>query len=142
MPSRPQRTCVGCRTTTDDAELLRVTVPPAARPTPGQPAGTGDGTGEGAGTGAAVGLVPDPWRRLGGRGAWVHPDPRCLDLAERRRAFGRALRLRSPVDLSAVREAVPASPGASPGDPPATTAGTPSRAGSRGAGNKRDAARR
>jgi predicted RNA-binding protein YlxR (DUF448 family) len=36
-------------------------------------------------------LVPDPARRLPGRGASLHLDPDCLALAERRRAFGRAL---------------------------------------------------
>ena len=51
-------------------------------------------------------LVPDPAGRLPGRGASVHPDPRCVDLAEKRRAFPRALRLAGPLDLSAVREAV------------------------------------
>nr|WP_199589472.1 YlxR family protein [Blastococcus sp. TF02A-26] len=38
-------------------------------------------------------LVPDPRRRLPGRGASVHPTPECLNAAERRRAFPRALRL-------------------------------------------------
>jgi hypothetical protein len=49
-------------------------------------------------------LVPDPRARLAGRGAWVHPDPACLDLAVRRRAFARALRsgITTP-DVSAVR---------------------------------------
>jgi predicted RNA-binding protein YlxR (DUF448 family) len=37
-------------------------------------------------------LVPDPARRMPGRGASLHLDPDCLALAERRRAFGRALR--------------------------------------------------
>jgi predicted RNA-binding protein YlxR (DUF448 family) len=49
-------------------------------------------------------LVPDPRARLAGRGAWVHPDPVCLDLAVRRRAFVRALRLDSaPGDIGLVR---------------------------------------
>ena len=47
-------------------------------------------------------LVVDVRRSLPGRGAWLHPDPRCLELAERRRAFPRALRLTGPVDLRAV----------------------------------------
>ncbi|WP_245816977.1 YlxR family protein [Geodermatophilus saharensis] len=38
-------------------------------------------------------LVPDPRRRLPGRGASLHPTPECLHAAERRRAFPRALRL-------------------------------------------------
>lgn len=47
-------------------------------------------------------VVPDPRRRLPGRGAWLHPDSACLDLAVRRRAFRRALR--APVEgVDAVR---------------------------------------
>jgi predicted RNA-binding protein YlxR (DUF448 family) len=38
-------------------------------------------------------LVPDPRRRLPGRGAYVHPDLQCLELAIRRQAFRRALRI-------------------------------------------------
>jgi hypothetical protein len=53
-------------------------------------------------------VVPDPRRRHAGRGAWVHPDRACLDLAERRRAFARALRRSGPLDLSALREFVAA----------------------------------
>jgi predicted RNA-binding protein YlxR (DUF448 family) len=37
-------------------------------------------------------LRVDVRRRLGGRGAWLHASPDCLDQALRRRAFGRALR--------------------------------------------------
>lgn len=51
-------------------------------------------------------LVPDPAGRLPGRGASVHPDLRCVDLAEKRRAFPRALRLPGPLDASAVRDCV------------------------------------
>jgi predicted RNA-binding protein YlxR (DUF448 family) len=47
-------------------------------------------------------LVPDPARRLGGRGAHLHPDPDCLALAERRRAWPRALRAVGPLDATAV----------------------------------------
>jgi hypothetical protein len=38
-----------------------------------------------------------------GRGAHLHLDPECLALAERRRAFGRALRVDGPLDATAVR---------------------------------------
>ncbi|NIZ91832.1 YlxR family protein [Kineococcus rubinsiae] len=48
-------------------------------------------------------LVPDPRGRLPGRGAWVHPHLACLDQAERRRAFPRALHRPGPLDTSAVR---------------------------------------
>jgi uncharacterized protein len=36
----------------------------------------------------------------------VHPDLRCVELAEKRRAFPRALRLPGPLDTSLLREAV------------------------------------
>ncbi|WP_407653635.1 YlxR family protein [Cellulomonas alba] len=55
---------------------------------------------------AAGVLVVDERRRMPGRGAWLHPDPGCLDLAERRRAFVRALRLAGPADVAAVRRHV------------------------------------
>ena len=75
------RTCVGCRERTTKTALLRV---------------VSDGDR----------LVPDPAGRLPGRGASVHPDPRCVDLAEKRRAFPRALRLAGPLDVGPVREHV------------------------------------
>ncbi|MDQ3990235.1 MAG: YlxR family protein [Actinomycetota bacterium] len=69
--------CVGCRTRGAATGLLRVVAV--------------DGT-----------LVPDPRRRLPGRGAWLHPDPECLRAAERRRAFPRALRVQGKLDTAAV----------------------------------------
>jgi len=48
-------------------------------------------------------LVPDPRARIPGRGAWLHPDPACLDLAVRRRALTRALRAEVAPDVAAVR---------------------------------------
>jgi predicted RNA-binding protein YlxR (DUF448 family) len=54
-------------------------------------------------------LVPDPARRLPGRGASLHLDADCLALAERRRAFGRALRTGGVVlDPGRLREYVAA----------------------------------
>jgi hypothetical protein len=47
-------------------------------------------------------VVPDPRRRMAGRGAWLHPDLRCVELAVRRRAFARALRVPGPVDPTSV----------------------------------------
>ncbi|WP_344267302.1 YlxR family protein [Actinomadura napierensis] len=75
----PRRTCVGCRVCTAKSDLLRLVVI------------------EGE-------IVPDPRGRLPGRGAHLHPDPRCLDLAERRRAFPRAFRLTGPLGASALRD--------------------------------------
>jgi predicted RNA-binding protein YlxR (DUF448 family) len=74
---------VGCRTTGSRSDLLRVVTGPDG---PEGPV-----------------LVVDTRRSMPGRGAWLHPDRRCLELAERRRAFPRALRQRGPVDLRAVR---------------------------------------
>jgi predicted RNA-binding protein YlxR (DUF448 family) len=71
--------------------LLRVAVAPGAA------GGSAD---------QAVPVVPDPRRRLPGRGAWLHPAARCVDLAQRRRAFGRALRVRGLIDPQPVCEYV------------------------------------
>ncbi|MDN5743832.1 MAG: YlxR family protein [Nocardioidaceae bacterium] len=79
----PVRTCIGCRRRAAKSELLRVT----------------------AGSGAqdrAV-LVPDPKGTAPGRGAHLHPTSGCYDLAVRRKAFSRALRLKQgAVKLSSV----------------------------------------
>ena len=77
----PQRTCVGCRVRAAKADLLRVVV-------------VGDA------------CVPDPRGRMPGRGASLHLDPACLDLAERRRAFLRAFRSAGPLDTGALRRYV------------------------------------
>jgi predicted RNA-binding protein YlxR (DUF448 family) len=53
--------------------------------------------------GLSKALVPDAHATAGGRGAHLHPTIACLDLAERRRAFPRALRLEGPLDASALR---------------------------------------
>lgn len=81
------RTCVGCRSRAEKSDLLRVVAVVA-----------------GPGSATAWRLAPDPRGRLPGRGAYVHPDPGCFDLAERRRAFPRALRLAGPLDTSALRQ--------------------------------------
>jgi uncharacterized protein len=67
MAGEPERSCVGCRGRAPKSELLRVARSP---------------------DGARV----DPLGRAPGRGAYVHRDPRCVDLALRRGAFARALR--------------------------------------------------
>ena len=70
----PVRTCVGCRRREPQALLLRVVA---------------DGTT----------VAVDPRRRAPGRGAYVHPDPACVALAVKKRAFGRTLR--APVEAAA-----------------------------------------
>ncbi|MGH3510254.1 MAG: YlxR family protein [Nocardioidaceae bacterium] len=72
--------CIGCRQRTAKFELLRVVV------------GV-DGT-----------LVPDPAGRAPGRGAHLHPTLGCLELARRRRAFPRALRVEGGLDSGAVED--------------------------------------
>jgi uncharacterized protein len=52
--------------------------------------------------------MPDPKRQQQGRGAHIHPDPTCLAQAERRRAFGRALRVTGVLDTAPLREFVTA----------------------------------
>jgi uncharacterized protein len=49
-------------------------------------------------------VVPDPRGRLPGRGASLHPDLACLELAERRRAFPRAFRLQGPLEVRMLRQ--------------------------------------
>jgi len=79
----PTRTCVGCRKRAPATELTRFVA---------------------AGSGNDLRLQPDPNRRLPGRGAHLHPDPACFALAERRRAFGRALRLSGVADTGQLAE--------------------------------------
>ncbi|WP_412752469.1 YlxR family protein [Krasilnikovia sp. M28-CT-15] len=93
----PVRTCIGCRKRAPASQLLRFVA---------------------VGTGAELRLLPDPARRLPGRGAHVHPDPACFALAERRRAFGRALRLTGVADTGPLAEHVRAASA-----PPGTTDG-------------------
>jgi uncharacterized protein len=87
----PIRTCIGCRRRAAAAELLRVAVATDA-----------------SGTAVAVPVVPDPRRRIQSRGAWVHPDPGCVALAQRRRAFARALHVPGALDPAPVVEFVAA----------------------------------
>ena len=53
-------------------------------------------------------LVPDHRKRLPGRGAHLHFDLSCFELAERRKAFPRALRVAGPLDSGPVREVLEA----------------------------------
>ena len=82
------RTCVGCRRRAGKRELLRVVA---------------------SDRGSGLEVVPDPGGRAAGRGAHLHPTTECLELAIRRRAFTRALRVTSAegrLDSTAVEDYV------------------------------------
>jgi predicted RNA-binding protein YlxR (DUF448 family) len=83
-PQRMARTCVGCCRRDVRSALLRVVA---------EWCDTGE---------RSARVVPDPRLRLPGRGAWLHPTPECLDLAVRRKAFGRALRVKVYLDVAVV----------------------------------------
>jgi len=87
----PVRSCVGCKQRAAKSDLLRLVVV------------ADDASARQGGTAARGRVVPDPSGRLLGRGASLHPDLSCLDLATRRRAFPRAFRLAGPLDVTAVR---------------------------------------
>ena len=70
--------CIGCRERAAKSELVRVT---AGSDADGRPA-----------------VVPDPAATRPGRGAHLHPTIACYDLAVRRKAFGRALRVTTGLD--------------------------------------------
>jgi uncharacterized protein len=67
MSAVPIRTCAGCGERADKGMLLRFVA-------------------------TAEGLQADPGRRAPGRGAYLHGDPRCLELFVRRRGPVRSLR--------------------------------------------------
>ena len=83
LTAGPIRTCVGCRSRAPAFTLVRFVA---------------------VGAGDDLRLQPDPGRRLPGRGAHLHPDPACFALAERRRAFGRALCLSGVADTGVLAE--------------------------------------
>ena len=71
----PVRTCVGCKGRAAKSSLLRLVA-------------------------AGDGIVPDPRARQPGRGAYLHPGLACFELAQRRRAFSRALRVPGSLDAA------------------------------------------
>ncbi|MBI1351599.1 MAG: DUF448 domain-containing protein [Actinomycetales bacterium] len=78
-PAEPIRTCIGCRGRAPQGDLARLVAEHGR-------------------------VLVDEHRVLPGRGAWLHPDESCRALADRRRAWGRALRVDGPLDVSAVQE--------------------------------------
>lgn len=78
------RTCIATRTRQDECALLRLVLDPSD---PDRSR-----------------VLPDPRRRLPGRGAWITPTIEALELALKQRAIARALRASTPVDTGEVRE--------------------------------------
>ena len=74
---KPVRTCVGCKARAAKSSLLRLVA-------------------------AGDGIVPDPQARQPGRGAYLHPSLACLELAQRRRVFSRALRVPGSLDTASL----------------------------------------
>ncbi|WP_209323272.1 YlxR family protein [Brevibacterium renqingii] len=66
----PLRTCIACRQKADRSELTRFVFRPDQRPA----------------------VVHDVSATLPGRGAWVHPDEKCLAKARTAAPFARAFR--------------------------------------------------
>jgi uncharacterized protein len=64
-------------------------------------------------------VVPDPLGSAPGRGAHLHPTTACYELAVRRKAFGRALRVPGGLESAAVREWL-STAGRDPGQPART----------------------
>ncbi len=77
----PVRTCAGCRQEAGKRELLRLVRDPAS--------------GE---------VRIDETGRAGGRGAYLHRDPACVEEAKRRGGVARALKATVPPELWALLE--------------------------------------
>jgi uncharacterized protein len=75
----PIRTCIGCGERAAKPDLVRVVA-------------------------AGDQLIPDATMRLPGRGAYLHRSLACLERAQRRKAFPRALRLPAPLPVGKVAE--------------------------------------
>ena len=73
----PVRTCVGCRQRSSRNSMIRIVR-------------------------AENALAVDESGGLSGRGAWLHPSSDCLRLSIERKAFGRALKVTSQLDASAL----------------------------------------
>ena len=89
----PERTCVACRSTLAKRELVRVVRTPEGQ------------------------VVVDPTGRKNGRGAYVHQNRECWDLALRRGVLERALKVsiepEARVALEEYTRSLPATPAGS-----------------------------
>ena len=78
--AKPIRTCVATRQRRPHTDLLRLVVAPQDDRR----------------------IIPDPRQMMPGRGAWITPDLEALELAEKRRAIQRALKVPVDTDTSEV----------------------------------------
>ncbi|WP_432761987.1 YlxR family protein [Saxibacter everestensis] len=85
QPRHVVRTCIGCRQRASQHLLFRTVL-----------------AAETQGTAGANVVVPDPRRTLSGRGAWLHRSVECVELAQRRNAFVRALKVSGRTEVDAV----------------------------------------
>ena len=69
----PVRTCIGCRSRAPRSALIRLVIQQEQ-------------------------LVVDETKSAAGRGAWIHPELVCVEQADRRRAWQRALRSKTSLD--------------------------------------------
>ncbi|WP_287861743.1 YlxR family protein [Corynebacterium sp.] len=83
----PERTCIATKQVIGIDQLLRCVARHA-----------------GEGAEGKVQVVPDPERKLSGRGAWITPTVEAWEIAVKRRAFSRALRVSATVDADPVRD--------------------------------------
>ncbi len=75
MKKKPQRTCLGCRTAKNKDELLRIVRTPSGS------------------------VVPDPDRKIDGRGAYICRHPDCLKRVIKSRALSRSLKCEVPEEV-------------------------------------------
>ncbi len=82
MPKKiPMRTCIGCGACREKRQLIRI-----VRTEEGQ-------------------ILTDPGGRQNGRGAYLCPDPACLDKAFQRKSLARAFKMQVPAEeLTLIRE--------------------------------------
>ncbi|OFU54330.1 RNA-binding protein [Corynebacterium sp. HMSC11H10] len=80
----PTRTCIATKQRRNCSELLRIVATTRS-----------DGS---------VAVVADPRRRMQGRGAWITPTLKAWEIADKRRAFGRALKVSTQVDAIPVKQ--------------------------------------
>ena len=74
----PVRTCIGCRSRAPRSELIRLVV-------------------------ADNSLQFDETKSAAGRGAWIHSNITCVEQADRRKAWQRALRVSTSLDSNPIK---------------------------------------